>query len=184
MPLCATKHTNFPLLPHSLLPSARAHYHSSAPRQFTASTCITLLFKRPQEADEKNGRNAAKRKYAPPGVEARDESMYDVEQSPEEIARALLENVVGSSDQDETESVNSDDNDGGNDGGSSKARVGYTVQKGELNPCSKPCDCRTFIHRVLGSECPGRKRAIVADLKAKNTKVGPICANLSVLLTC
>lgn len=94
-------------------------------RQFIVFTCITPLLNHTQKTVEVNARDPAERRYAPPALDERQQPMYDVDQSPEEIARTLLENFIGNCDEDGTESVDSvNDDKKTNDGGSSEARVG------------------------------------------------------------
>lgn len=92
-----------------------------------------------QEGAKEDVEESDTRRYTPPGAEGQEDSTYDVEQSPDEIAKTLLEYVPGSSEEDETSSTDSLEDNGDVEGGWSLTRAGLVkqVQKDESNSRSE-----------------------------------------------
>lgn len=119
--------TRHPLSPSPPPGSSRILFHRPVPRHcfLPHPTAYSLQSNQAQqEGANEDAEESDTRRYTPPRAEGQEDSMYDVEQSPDEIAQTLLAYVPGGSEEDETSSTDSLDGDGDAEGGRSLTHGG------------------------------------------------------------
>ncbi|CAM9524177.1 unnamed protein product, partial [Sphacelaria rigidula] len=113
-----------------------------------------------QEGANEDAEESDTRRYTPPRAEGQEDSMYDVEQSPDEIAQTLLEYVPGGSEEDETSSTDSLDGDGDAEEPRSVETAGESVEVSTA-PDSGNGSGKAGKSRGKGEKSAGSKQANV-----------------------